>query len=172
MYRVWADWAQDETIHQEQIRQSLRYYLDAVNLNPENPDLRLDLAGAYLALGRQEEAFAQYRRAVDIGSPFHLGRAYAGLGNIYLLHGELDEATEAYRTAMQVGHDSQEALRWQLDATENRPDDLQARKSLALLYAAAHRKSDALEELDTALAIVSSDAERAEVEKLITLVEE
>jgi len=170
-YRLWADWAQDDATRRQRLETSLGYYRAAVGLNPQNPDLRLDLAGTYFALGMNEEAFAQYRHAVAIGSPNHLGRAYAGLGDIYLLRGQLDEAAEAYRQAIKAGRDHQTVLDARMRAAERQPADIQARLSLALVYAAAKRQGDALNELKAALDLASSDAERAEVEKLIEIVQ-
>ena len=170
-YRLWADWAQDDVTRRQRLQTSLRYYLAAVDLNPQNPDLRLDLAGAYFALGMHEEAFAQYEHAVAIGSPNHLGRAYAGVGDIYLLRGQLEEAMEAYRQAIQSGRDQQKVLNARVRAAERRPNDIQVHLGLALVYAAAKRQSDALNELKTALDLASSDAERADVERLIEIVQ-
>jgi tetratricopeptide (TPR) repeat protein len=171
MYRVWADWETDGTTRRQRLQQSLDHFLAAVELNPENPDLRLDLGGAYLALGDYQAAFTQYRHAVAIGSPYHLGRANAGLGNVYLAQGRLDEAAEAYREAMRAGLDREEVLQAQSRASVNHPEDIRAREGLALLYAAAGRTGDALEELNEALAIASSDEEQAELEKLIMMIE-
>ncbi|MFQ5856920.1 MAG: O-antigen ligase family protein [Anaerolineae bacterium] len=172
MYHVWADWAPDETTRRQRLQNSLRHYLAAVDLNPHSPDLRLDLADAYFALRMNEEALAQYQHAVDSGSPEHLGRAYAGSGDIYLTRGQLERAAEAYRRAMQAGRDRQEVLRARIRAVNDYPDDVQVRESLALVYAASDRQGDALKELNAALTIASSDAERTEVEKLIGMIEE
>lgn len=169
-HRVWAEWAQDDTTRRQRLQQSLSYYLAAVDLNPENPDLRLDLADAYFALEMNDEALAQYQHAVVIGSPAHLGRAYAGLGDVYLVRHELDAALEAYRQAMGVGRDRQEVLESRIRVAGKYPKDIQVHLSLALVYVAADRQADALEELSAALEMASGEAERAEVEKLMAKV--
>ena len=170
-YRMWADWAQDDVTRRQRLQTSLRYYLAAVDLNPQNPDLRLDLAGAYFVLGMNEEAFTEYQHAVAIGSPNHLGRAYAGAGDIYLLRGQLEQAVAAYRQAMQAGRDHQEVLDTRVRAVARQPNNIQVRLSLALVYAAAKRQGDALNELKAALDLASSEAEQAEVERLIEIVQ-
>lgn len=171
-YGVWADWAQDDATRQQRLRQSLGYHLAAVKLNPENPDLSLDLAGTYFALGMDDQAFTEYQHTVAIGSPNHLGRAYAGVADIYLLHGQLKEAVEAYRQAMQAGRDHQEVLEARVRAAQRQPHNIQLRLSLALVYAAANRQGDALDELKATLDLASSDTERVEVERLIEIVQE
>ncbi|MFQ5342056.1 MAG: O-antigen ligase family protein [Anaerolineae bacterium] len=171
IYRVWADWAQNDITRRQRLQTSLRYYLAAVDLNPQNPDLRLDLAGAYFVLGMNEEAFTQYQHAVAIGSPNHLGRAYAGVGDIYLLRGQLEQAVAAYGQAMQAGRDHQEVLDTRVRAVARQPNNIQVRLSLALVYVAAKRQGDALSELKAALDLASSAAEQAEVERLIEIVQ-
>lgn len=169
-YRVWADWAEDSTVRRQRLQRSLSYYQAAVRLNPENPDLRLDLASAYFALGMSEEALAQYQHAVEIGSPDHLGRAHAGLGDVQVIQGRLDEAMQSYRQAMAAGRDKQEVVQARISAVDRYPEDIDVRESLALVYAAAGRRDDALTELKAALDVASNDAERAEVEDLIKMV--
>ncbi len=172
MYSAWAGWSQDPDMRRQRLEQSLKHYLAAVDLNPENPDLRLDLAGAYFVLGLYDQALAQYQHAVEIGSPGHLARAYAGLGDIHLLRGQLEEAAHAYRLAMEAGHDRRMVLESRMRAATDHPDEIRVRESLALVYAAMKRKSDALKELSAALELASNAAERAEVEKLIAIVKQ
>ncbi|RME45732.1 MAG: hypothetical protein D6791_10040, partial [Chloroflexi bacterium] len=90
MYRTWAGWAPDETTRNQRLQESLKHFQAAVDLNPQSPGLRLELAGAFFELGMNEEALAQYQRVVDIGARDYLGQGYAGLGDVYLALGQLN----------------------------------------------------------------------------------
>jgi serine/threonine-protein kinase len=65
----------------------------AVGLDPVNPQARTFLAGTLSALGRQEEARAEYARAIELNPS--VPYAHAGIGLTYLLEGKLEEAANA-----------------------------------------------------------------------------
>ncbi|RME47916.1 MAG: hypothetical protein D6791_04625, partial [Chloroflexi bacterium] len=113
-----------------------------------------------------------YQRVVDIGARDYLGQGYAGLGDVYLALGQLNRAMMAYQEAARAGRDWEDVLRTRIRAVSERPNGVQAYERLALAYAAANRQNDALKELNAGMTMASSEAERTELENLMTLVKE
>lgn len=79
----------------------------AVVIDPRHPDARSNLGLAYEALGRNDEAYAQFSTAVDL-NPRH-GQALTNLGNLARKRGDLDDAIQAYRRALNVAPQQIEA---------------------------------------------------------------
>ena len=74
--------------------------LKAVELNPKDPDARLNLAYAYERQGRTDEAISQYRKAVELNSGNSV--AHNNLGVLYDRKGLYDEAIREFETALQI----------------------------------------------------------------------
>jgi tetratricopeptide (TPR) repeat protein len=172
LYAMWADWVEDDVVRQQRLQRALDYYQRALELDPHNPDLRLGLADVYLTLGRTAAAQAAYSQLIETGASSHLARAYAGRGDALLMAGELESAAEAYRRAVHAGQDSQQMLQARAQAVTGAPESVVPRERLALAYAAADQRDAALEELNVALKMASTDSQRAEVTRLRALIEE
>ncbi|HEU0273687.1 MAG TPA: tetratricopeptide repeat protein [Candidatus Udaeobacter sp.] len=70
--------------------QSVDLLRRAIALDPVNAQSRVFLAGTLSSLGRQEEARAEYARAIELNpsAPY----SHAGMGTTYLLEGKFEEA--------------------------------------------------------------------------------
>ena len=74
--------------------------LKAVELNPKDPDARLNLAYAYERQGRTDEAISQYQKAVELNSGNSI--AHNNLGVLYDRKGLYEEAIREFETALQI----------------------------------------------------------------------
>jgi tetratricopeptide (TPR) repeat protein len=77
--------------------QSAKLYQQSVAEAPDNPKLLISLAYALQTLGRQDEAVATYRRALDLGPGF--GEAWWSLANLKTFHFS-DEDVAAMEAAL------------------------------------------------------------------------
>src|SRR5881392_2936859 len=75
--------------------QSLEFDQRAVALDPVNAQARAFLASALSAIGKQEEARAEYARVVELNPS--APNSHAGVGLTYLLEGKFEEAATAAR---------------------------------------------------------------------------
>jgi tetratricopeptide (TPR) repeat protein len=91
------------------------------------------------------------------------------MGDVYLAQENFLAAIEAYRNAMQVEQGSRQVLQTRQRLVETYPDRVDLRGQLALAYAGMGRREAALQELQTALDLVSV-ADRATLEKLMEAV--
>lgn len=80
-------------------RGALRELLLAVELDPELPQARNALGLVYHALGKLDEAYAQYKEAVRLKPGF--SEAYNNLGVLLIDMGRYDEAIAAFKVALQ-----------------------------------------------------------------------
>jgi tetratricopeptide (TPR) repeat protein/O-antigen ligase len=163
MYQVWARMTSDPQRREMWLRRSLEAYAAAVELNPQSAGLRIDLGRAYFVLNRYDEAAEQFRRVVELNDREHLAFAYAGLGDVFTVRGDLQQALEAYRQA--VRYNQQAVLRAKLHAVSEETGDVHLQTSLALVYAALGRTEDALKELRAAMDMADGD-ERERLEAL------
>ncbi len=67
---------------------------------PDDPQIALNLAGAYAAAGRQGEAIAAARRAIPSNDPEVRGRAYSIIGHQQFELERLPESLDAFRRAL------------------------------------------------------------------------
>lgn len=74
----------------------------AVELDPQYAEAHHNLGLALAAQGKAEEAIAQYRKALALPIYPTPEIGYYNMGNAYLHLGRLQEAEEAYRTAVQL----------------------------------------------------------------------
>jgi tetratricopeptide (TPR) repeat protein len=72
----------------------------ASRLDPNNPGIRKELAGAYAAQGRVDDAFGELLAALLIDS--RDGQAHAGIGQLYLDAGRDAEAVTAFSRALEL----------------------------------------------------------------------
>lgn len=67
---------------------------------PDDPEVALNLAAAYAAAGRNDEAILSARRALDSNRPGIRARAYSSIGHHQFAAGRLPEALDAFRRAL------------------------------------------------------------------------
>jgi tetratricopeptide (TPR) repeat protein len=101
----------------------------AARLDPNNPGIRRELAGAYAANGRGDDAFAELLAALLIDS--RDGRAHAGIGQLYLDAGRDAEAVTAFNRALEL-----------------MPERYETRYALATAYTRLGRTAEAAREFD------------------------
>ena len=170
LYTTWAQRSSRVQDQKARLEQSLRYYLAAAGLRPQSPSTQQSLAERYFALGFQDEALAAFQRVIDLGDRDFLAAAYAGMGDVYVAQKRFGEAAVAYQQAMQVGAGSQEALQVRRNLVDGNPKRVDYRERLALVYAGAGRRDEALGELQAASGAANA-AERAEIEQLMRLLD-
>jgi len=107
-------------------------YTDAINLNPTDPHLHVELGQCLVALGRRAEAATHYAEAVRLAPDFAQARFLYGLelGR----QGKAVEAEEQFREAVRL-----------------MPDLVEARLNLAIALADQGRLTDALNEFEQVL---------------------
>lgn len=113
---------------------AVRMYERMLTLEPGNPKLHKDMADALVALERRTEAIEHYRRALEKKPT--LTPAWIGLGTLLAEEGQLSEAEEALRNAIEIGF-----------------DDFAARFHLANVLRLQGRIDEALPEYEAAVAL-------------------
>lgn len=119
----------------------------AVTLDPRHADARSNLGLAYEALGRIDEAYAQFAAAVEL-NPYH-GQALTNLGNLARKRGDLDKAIQAYRRALNVAPDQIEARNNLAASLRERGELDAAMVEIRQVLATVPRNVDALTNLGT-----------------------
>ncbi|MBI5287691.1 MAG: tetratricopeptide repeat protein [Chloroflexi bacterium] len=122
---------------------------DQVRADPQNTDLRVVVAEAYLEAGRAEDALAQYDEALRL-DPEREDGLY-GLGLTYRELGQPDQAAAAFQAIIEANKDNpNEALNRRLQG---------AHFYQGLILRDAGRYEDAINELRLALGLNRSDAD-------------
>ncbi|MEE9300300.1 MAG: tetratricopeptide repeat protein [Alphaproteobacteria bacterium] len=112
----------------------------ALALNPHLPEVHFNLALAYTALGRRDEAISHYRKAIELKPGF--AEAHNNLGLILREQGKLEEALKSFARA-----------------TALRPDYFGAHNNLGLALKGLHRLDAAIASYRRAIAIRSDFAD-------------
>ncbi|MBU0755353.1 MAG: tetratricopeptide repeat protein [Planctomycetes bacterium] len=81
---------------------------DTLNKNPSSWLAHVNLGASIGSQGRDEEAMAHYRAALDIYPDSE--HAHFNMGNVYLERGQLNKAIEHYRRALEIKPDYAEVL--------------------------------------------------------------
>lgn len=79
---------------------AIEKFLEAQVERPDDPDVAINLAAAYHAAGRYDEAIFAARRALQSNNTDVRARAYASIGHHQFSAGRLPEALEAFRRAL------------------------------------------------------------------------
>lgn len=96
---------------------AIEKFLEVQVARPDDPDIAINLAAAYHAAGRFEEAIFSARRALASNSPETRARAYASIGHHQFSAERLPEALEAFRRSLlevptdEARHDYEVVLR-------------------------------------------------------------
>jgi tetratricopeptide (TPR) repeat protein len=86
---------------------SIEAYTKAARFNPNDPNIRKELASAYAADGRTDDAFCELMAALFIDP--RDARAHAAIGQLYLDAGRYAEAVTAFSRALELKPDGYEA---------------------------------------------------------------
>lgn len=84
-------------------------FLEAQVLRPADPVLALNLAAAYHADGRYEDAIRSARRALESNDPAIRARAFVSIGHHQFAAGRLPAALSAFRDALILDPDNDDA---------------------------------------------------------------
>lgn len=79
---------------------AIEKFLEAQVNRPDDPRVAINLAAAYHAAGRYDEAIFAARRALQSNNPGIRARAYASIGHHQFSAGRLPEALEAFRRSL------------------------------------------------------------------------
>lgn len=79
---------------------AINAFLEAQTERPDDPRLALNLAAAYHAAGRYEEAIVAARRVLNSNSTEQRARAFSSIGHHQFASERLPEALEAFRRAL------------------------------------------------------------------------
>ena len=82
----------------QQWQKAQKYLVNAVRLNPLNPEAHYNLGTALHQQGKLEEAIASYQEALAIRPSYP--EAYGNLGVIFYQQGKLEEAIASYQQAL------------------------------------------------------------------------
>jgi tetratricopeptide (TPR) repeat protein len=158
-----------ELLKQGKLDEAIGLLRKAVDLDPQNTDLRLNLAYAYDRRGREDEAIVHYQKAIELDPQNPI--ALNNLGVLYDRKGRNDDALRKFQKVSEIDPKSatgaqnletaksnqsliQERERKIADARKNveaRPESPQAHYSLARLYAFYGKKEEAIKSLEVAL---------------------
>jgi len=111
---------------------ALRSYRKALELNPDNVDVRVNMAIALIRAGNTKQAESHLLEAIRV-MPGHAG-AHANLGNLRLRQGRFGEAETCLRKALEL-----------------RPELPDIRNSLGLVLVQLDKLDEAVEQLNKAL---------------------
>jgi tetratricopeptide (TPR) repeat protein len=96
---------------------AIEKFLDAQVARPEDPEIALNLASAYAAAGRYDEAVRSARRALASNRPETRARAYSSIGHHQFAAERLPDALDAFRRSLlespsdEARHDYEVVLR-------------------------------------------------------------
>lgn len=114
--------------------------LEALRLNPNYPEARVNLATILRRTGEFNQSEQQYQEALRI-QPINV-EAHAGYGALLLQEGRNDEALREFSTVVQL-----------------RPEDADARYDLGRVLAAMRRTDEAIAQFSEAIRLRPDDAE-------------
>ena len=174
-----------ELLKQGKTDEAILTLLKAVELDPKNPDARLNFAYAYDRQGRIDEAIVQYEKAVELNPRNSIARN--NLGVLYDKTGRTDEAIREFEKAIEMDPKSatgpknlaiakknqsaiQERERQIAEALKNaaaQPKDPRSSYSVARLYAAYGKKDQAIGWLEKALKLGFNDIGYLKVDSVL-----
>lgn len=87
---------------------SIRYFKEAINLNPGNPDVYYNLGNAFKDKGDLEEAVQSYFKAIELNHEYI--EAYNNLGVVFKNKGDYENSIKMFNNAINLKPDFVEAL--------------------------------------------------------------
>lgn len=104
---------------------AIEKFLEVQISRPDDPDVALNLAAAYAAAGRNEEAIISARRALDSNRSEIRAKAFSSIGHHQFAAGRLEDSLDAFRRALledggndNARHDYEVVLRLMFPAPE------------------------------------------------------
>ncbi|MEW6078636.1 MAG: tetratricopeptide repeat protein [Thermodesulfobacteriota bacterium] len=94
-----------------QYDQALKHFIDAQLADPDNAELYYNIGSAYYKAGKQDEAVAHYKKALELirnNEPFRENVWY-NLGNAHYRRGDFTSAIDAYQQALKINAGDREA---------------------------------------------------------------
>lgn len=82
------------------VEESMRYYYEALRIQPDNVDPHNNMGNMLLEQGRVEEAIAHFTKALRIKPDF--AEAHYNLGNAFLEQGNLSQAIDHYYQSIRI----------------------------------------------------------------------
>jgi tetratricopeptide (TPR) repeat protein len=164
-----------ELLKQSKFSEAIDPLLKAVELNPKDPNVRLNLAYAYDRQGRLDEAVIHYQKAIELNPRDSVARN--NLGVLYNKAGRYDKAIRELEKTLEIDPKSatapknletakknQSALQERekriaeaVKNVESNPENASAHYNLARLYAFYDKKDLAIPSLEKALKLGYSD---------------
>ncbi|MHB1318918.1 MAG: tetratricopeptide repeat protein, partial [Anaerolineae bacterium] len=171
-YRSWAEADPDAASRAQRLDRAVQYYAQAIDLSPQNVQLRNELGMTHAALGDTARARTSYQGSLALDDRYAM--TYLLLGDLHLDNEEWAEAISLYETATELTPGSvaawsrlayayAKAERWDDAITANLavlelvPEDLVTLRNLAYVYSTRQDSATAIEYLDRALAVATGD---------------
>jgi len=161
-----------------QLEEATTLFKESLRFGPRQSDAHLNLGLAYAEMGRMDEAGQEFRAAVAL-APLNFN-AHNVLGKLYFDSGRLPEAEEQFRASLQCEsnlaaydylgyiyekrHDTTRAEQSFQSAIAFNAADSHAHFHLGLIYSAAGRRVEAVQELQAAL---KADPNNSEIRKAL-----
>ena len=120
-----ADQEQNRDARLQDQQKAIDTYQKALQLNPDDPGLHNNLGSVYAAMGKVDEAKAEFQKAVDL-NPSGAGSYYYNLGVVMVNQGKMDDAAVALKKATDTDPNNANAFYWYgmalLGKAETKPD--------------------------------------------------
>ncbi|MFA6079072.1 MAG: tetratricopeptide repeat protein [Candidatus Omnitrophota bacterium] len=101
LFLLLSGWYALTTVRQNSYwKDPVTFFERAAKYAPESHLIHNNLAGAYVAAGRKEDAIKEYEKAIAINPRY--AKAYGNLGFLYAGAGKNKEAIEIYNTALKI----------------------------------------------------------------------
>lgn len=94
---------------QQKFDESLKKFLDVQVENPENPELKYNIANSYYKMKNYEEAIKNYISAANSGDKELEQKSYYNIGNCLYRQGKLQESIEYYKKSLELNPDDKDA---------------------------------------------------------------
>jgi len=80
--------------------EALRYYKQAISINPKIPGAHNNLGNCYRALAEPENSIASYKKAIDLDADYF--EAHNNLGTVLKVIGDIEGAIKCFKEAIKI----------------------------------------------------------------------
>lgn len=84
----------------EMYNEAIKFYKEAIKLNPDFTEAFVDLGITYYKLGEYSNAIEVYKKAVRLNP--HSSSIYNKLGSAYIIHGSYSKALDSFKKAVEI----------------------------------------------------------------------
>src|SRR5690606_10008955 len=88
-------------------------YLQAMQIDPDDPELRLSLGVLYILQGNEDAAIEELEYAIELDA--QIATAHANLALAYAMAGRFEEADEQLQLAIVQGYRNADIIRERID---------------------------------------------------------